>query len=126
VIRSEDNGENWEDVTNMGAMGDANDIFLLSETEAYVAKDNNGIYHTTDGGQNWDNLTFTTGNWYLGIAILQDKNIWIVGSPNAGNTPSNIIYSSNGGNDWLVQTPQILEDNMAIGLYKVRFYEYYE
>jgi photosystem II stability/assembly factor-like uncharacterized protein len=40
VVRSTDNGLTWSDVTSaLTGGGDANDIFLLSETEAYVVYD---------------------------------------------------------------------------------------
>jgi len=119
TIRSGDNGAHWS-LLKSGADADANDIFVLSETEAYVVEDYNGIFHTTDSGNHWDNYSFTTGNWYLGIAVLQNKNIWVVGSPGAGLTHSAIIYSPDGGLTWQQQTAQVLEDTY-VPLYKVRF-----
>jgi photosystem II stability/assembly factor-like uncharacterized protein len=119
VIRSGDNGAHWS-LLRSGAAADANDIFVLSETEAYVVEDYSGIFHTADAGKHWDDYSFTTGNWYLGIAVLQKKNIWVVGSPGAGLTHSAIIYSPDGGLTWQRQTAQVLEDTY-VGLYKVRF-----
>lgn len=119
VIRSGDNGAHWS-LLKSGGDADANDIFVLSETEAYSVEDYNGIFHTTDAGNHWDNYSFTTGNWYLGIAVLQKKNIWVVGSPGAGLTHSAIIYSPDGGLTWQQQTAQVLEDTY-VALYKVRF-----
>jgi photosystem II stability/assembly factor-like uncharacterized protein len=118
VIRSVDNGEHWS-LIKSGGTYDANDIFLLSETEAYTAEDNSGVFHTSDAGLHWDDYSFPTGNWYLGIAVLEKKNIWVVGSP-AGNYHSVIIYSPDGGQSWQQQTAQVLEDTY-VGLYKVRF-----
>jgi len=119
VIRSGDNGAHWS-LLKSGAAADANDILVLSETEAYVVEDFSGIFHTADAGGHWDDYSFTTGNWYLGIAVLQKKNIWVVGSPGAGLTHSAIIYSPDGGLTWQRQTAQVLEETYA-GLYKVRF-----
>jgi photosystem II stability/assembly factor-like uncharacterized protein len=119
VIRSGDNGRQWSHLRSSGA-ADANDIFVLSESEAYVAEDYSGFFYTADAGASWDDYSFFTGNWYLGVAVLQGKHIWVVGSPGAGNTHSAIIYSADGGLSWTQQTAQVLEDTY-IGLYKVRF-----
>lgn len=119
VIRSGDSGAHWS-LLRSGATADANDIFVLSETEAYVVEDYSGIFHTADAGKHWDDYSFTTGNWYLGIAVLQKKNIWVVGSPGAGLTHSAIIYSPDGGPTWKRQTVDVLKDTY-VGLYKVRF-----
>lgn len=62
---------------------DVNDIFLLSETEAYTVEDFNAIYYTDDAGKTWKDYSFVTGNWYLGIAILRKNHILAVGSPAA-------------------------------------------
>jgi len=118
VIRSDDNGEHWS-LIKSGGTYDANDIFLLSESEAYTAEDNSGVFHTSDAGLHWDDYSFPTGNWYLGIAVLGKKNIWVVGSP-AGPYHSVIIYSPDGGISWQQQTAQVLEDTY-VGLYKIRF-----
>ena len=124
VIRSTDFGSQWSDITaNTGGMGDANDIYVLSETEAYVVKDHDGIFHTSDGGQHWDKYTYNLGQYYMGIAILQQKNIWIVGSAE-GDTSSAIIFSPDGGLSWQEQTPQFMKDNKAIQMDKVKFIEH--
>ena len=119
VIRSGDNGKTWS-LIKKGGDFDANDIFLLSESEAYTAEDNSGVFHTYDAGLHWDDYSYPTGNWYLGIAMLEKKNIWVVGGPNEGGAHAEIIYSSDGGHSWQEQTAQVLEEPLA-GLYKVRF-----
>lgn len=119
VIRSGDKGATWA-LIKSGADADANDIYVLSENEAYVVEDYNGIYHTADAGKNWNDYSFITGNWYLGIAVLKNKNIWVVGSPGAGLSHSAIIYSHDSGITWQRQTAQVLEDTY-VALYKIRF-----
>jgi photosystem II stability/assembly factor-like uncharacterized protein len=123
IIRSADNGATWNDITPSGASGDANDIFLLSETEAYVVEDYGGIFSTDDAGLHWTEHNADTNNWLLGIAILRGTDIWICGSPGGWNEYSVIKYSSDAGTTWEEQTPQLLKDNDLIGLYKIRFVE---
>ena len=122
VIQSADNGTTWENITEKEAKADANDIFLLSETEAYVVTDYGGIFSTNDAGTHWTEYYPHTNNWLTGIAILNNVNVWICGTPGTyGN--SVIKYSSDAGTTWQDQTPQLLIDNKAIGLYKIRFIE---
>ena len=123
VIRSADNGVTWEDITESGGNCDANDIFLLSETEAYMVADYGGIYSTNDAGMRWTEYYANTNNWVVGIAILNNINIWICGCPGGSYETSVIKYSADAGATWQDQTPQLLIDNPGIGLYKIRFLE---
>ena len=121
VIQSADNGTTWEDITGGERMGDANDIFPLSETEAYVVKDYGQIYSTNDTGTHWTQYYPHTNNWLVGIAILNNVNIWICGEPGGLGEYSEIKYSSDAGTTWQEQTPQLIINNDVIELYKIRF-----
>ena len=123
VIRSADNGTTWEDITGSGGNCDANDIFLLSETEAYMVADYGGIYSTNDAGAHWTEYYANTNNWLVGIAILNNINIWICGCPGGSGEYSVIKYSHDAGTTWQDQSPQLLIDNPGISLYKIRFIE---
>ena len=98
-------------------------FFLLSETQAYAAEDYGGIYSTYNAGQNWTQYYVHTSNWLLGIAILNNTNIWICGSPGGSFGTSGIWYSPDAGTTWQEQTPQILKDNFLLSTYKIRFIE---
>lgn len=123
VIRSADNGTTWEDITGSGGDCDANDIFLLSETEAYMVADYGGVFSTNDAGANWTEYYASTNNWVVGLAILDNTNLWICGSAGGGNEYSVIKHSSDSGTTWQEQSPQLLIDNPGIALYKIRFIE---
>ena len=125
IIRSADNGATWEDITVSGGIHDANDIFPLSETEAYVVEDFGQIYSTNDGGVHWTQYYAATNNWLLGVAVLDRVHLWICGSPAGYGEYSVIKYSSDAGTTWREQTPQLLVDNPLIGLYKIRFIDSY-
>ena len=120
VIRSADNGATWSDVTQSGGTADANDLYLISESKAYLVTDYNGIFYTSDAGLHWTDYSYSTGNWYLGVAWLPPGNVWVVGSPGAGQAHSEIIHSPNGGNKWDDQTPEFFITN-HIPPYKIRF-----
>ena len=124
VIRSADNGTTWEDITGSGGICDANDIFLLIETDTYLVTDYGGIYSTNDAGQYWtEHYSGGTNNWLLGISILNNINIWICGSPAGANEYSVILNSPDTGTTWHDKTPQLLKDNNNIHMYKIRFIE---
>jgi len=121
VIRSADNGANWENRSPGGGLGDSNDLFLLSDIEAYVVEDYGQIYSTNDAGMHWTEYYANTNNWLVGIAILNNTNIWICGCPGGSGEYSEIKYSADAGTTWQEQTPQLLIDNPLISLYKIRF-----
>jgi photosystem II stability/assembly factor-like uncharacterized protein len=120
VIRSTNEGENWSNVTAVGGLGDANDLFLYNDRIAYLVTDYNGIYYTNNAGTQWYDYSYITGDWYLGVAWLPPSNVWVVGSPGAGQAHSVIIHSPNDGKSWIDQTPPVLVST-DIALYKVRF-----
>jgi len=124
VIRSDDNGTTWENITSGSGEGifDANDIHLLSETAAYVAKDLGQFYSTNNAGMDWVQFHTGSAHWLLCIAFINEGKIWICGQPLSSGT-SIIKYSPNGGTTWQDQTPQILLDNDSMLLYKIRFIE---
>jgi|WetSurSiteA1Bulk_404760.scaffolds.fasta_scaffold07691_3 photosystem II stability/assembly factor-like uncharacterized protein len=53
----------------------------------------NGLYKTTDGGNNWTNILIGTSN-YLGIAVDSAGNIY------AANLSNGLMKTTNGGTNW--------------------------
>ena len=125
VIRSADNGATWENITSgtLGGNCDANDIFLIGESAAYLVTDYGGFYSTNDGGLHWAQFFTDTNNWVVGVTVLNESNVWICGCPGGAGESSVIKYSANGGTTWQDQTPQLLIDNPQKPLYKIRFIE---
>jgi len=121
VIRSADNGATWTEITPSAGDADANDIFLLSETEAFVVTDYGGIFSTANGGTSWTQHKIPTNNWLLGIDIIEGNKLWLCGSAAGSNDHSSIFYSGNKGIIWEEQTPTLLRENLDLSLYKIRF-----
>lgn len=122
IIRSGDNGATWANITFPCGLGDANDLYLLSEDEAYVVEDYNVILHTVNKGVSWDTIDFNKNNFYTGIDIVNNSQIWITGVPFSAYTRySAIIHSSDGGHTWTEQTPDMIKNNENISLYKIKF-----
>ncbi|MCF7792830.1 MAG: hypothetical protein K9N09_02600 [Candidatus Cloacimonetes bacterium] len=121
VLRSGDNGNTWEDIFQSNSNCDANDLFVLSETEAYMVADYGGIFSTNDGGMHWTEYHANTNTWVVGLAVIDKTNLWITGSPGGWGETSIIMHSSDGGFSWQDQTPQLLLDNSDRSMYKIRF-----
>lgn len=122
IIRSGDNGATWTDITFPCGLGDANDLFILSENEAFVAEDYNVILHTLNGGASWDTIDYNRNNFYTGIDMVNGNHIWITGVPFSHfNGYSAIIHSADGGHSWTEQTPDMIKNNNNISLYKIKF-----
>ncbi|MCF8230292.1 MAG: hypothetical protein K9G58_05665 [Bacteroidales bacterium] len=122
TVRSTDNGTTWTDVSVPAVgTGDANDLFLLSETEAYLALDFGSFFSTSDGGQNWTKYYPQTNDWLLGIAIQDETHIWVCGSPGGAEEYAQVIYSKDAGTTWTDQTPEFMKNTLDYTLYKIRF-----
>ncbi|MFH1049307.1 MAG: YCF48-related protein [bacterium] len=121
VFRSNDNGNTWTDVTPNATLGDANDIFLISETEVVVVTDYGGVFYSGNGGVDWTQRDISTNDWLLGIDIIDGNKLWLCGSPGSGNEHTVIFYSSNKGSTWQEQSPEMFMNNPFLSLYKIRF-----
>jgi photosystem II stability/assembly factor-like uncharacterized protein len=123
VIRSGDYGVTWADITAAPSDSDANGIFPFNETDAYLVTDYGGMYSTIDAGKTWTQHDVQTINFLTGIASLKTTNIWVSGTPGGGGGGDHAVikYSSDGGQSWHDQTPQVLKDNPGVPMYKIRF-----
>lgn len=125
IIRSNDNGATWTDVSVNPAMADANDIYLTSEDAAYIVEDYGEFYHTTNGGQSWTQYNVNTNNWLTGIAVLFDYKVWVCGNAGGSFEYSVIKYSPDGGKNWSDQTPDFIKNNIGVSMYKIRMVAVY-
>ncbi|MBX7051954.1 MAG: T9SS type A sorting domain-containing protein [Flavobacteriales bacterium] len=101
--RTTDHGESWEELNLPETYRDMN--FTLSATNPdelwisfYYAPDDNKVYHTIDGGQNWENLS---------TAILNGLEIWAMahqygtdGGVYLAIKNGQVYYRNNNMDDW--------------------------
>ncbi len=106
IVHSEDGGDSWV-LQRRDTIYDFFDVKFKDEQEGWVVGGNDStmeacVLYTTNGGGDWNQLTIPSQAKYLRALELVDGNkLWAVGRNGS------IIYSSNGGNSWQVQTSNI-------------------
>ena len=137
IYRSRDGGESWD---NLGLENsdhiskiivhpdDPNTVFVASQGPLWSSGGERGLYKTTDGGENWNNV-LSAGEWTGVTDLLMDprnpdilyaatwqhhRNVaaYVGGGPESG-----IHMSEDGGETWTELTNGLPEGNMGkIGL----------
>ncbi|MEO0114002.1 MAG: YCF48-related protein [candidate division WOR-3 bacterium] len=103
IVHSEDGGDSWV-LQRRDTYYDFFGVKFKDELEGWVVGGNDStmeacVLHTTDGGQTWQAQSIPAQAKYLRALELIDGNkLWAVGRNGT------IIYSSNGGNTWTLQT----------------------
>ncbi len=98
VLKSENGGDNWEQVTNCG-LDNIIDILIHCDDTIY-ASGWQGIIRSFDGGNNWDTITdFTTDEVVSDICFDNSLNI-IYGKTSYFNNDGGIFLSSDWGETW--------------------------
>ncbi len=106
VGRSYDNGESWTALntglpTELGSLVDIKCLCLdpVDTSTLWVGMWHfEGIYKSTDGGNNWQSMGLTDDNYVSAIAVHPtDNNIIYAGG---GYDEGKIFKSTNGGEDW--------------------------
>ncbi len=97
VMITNDRGRTWnfQDVE-----GDNFTAMDIHESEIWMCGANGGVYHTTDGGDNWSNLrdgnNMTLPAYMLRDIVFKDKlHGWCVGDKGV------VIHTDDGGNHWM-------------------------
>jgi photosystem II stability/assembly factor-like uncharacterized protein len=74
-------------------------LYTLSENNVWTCGYNGSIYHTEDGGDNWQKMlngnSITHKRYHLLEFVFKDNvNGWAAGEDGV------VIYTNNGGKDW--------------------------
>jgi len=103
IVHSEDGGDSWV-LQRRDTYYDFFDVKFKDELEGWVVGGNDStmeacLFHTTDGGVTWHQQSIPTSAKYLrALELIDGTKLWAVGRNGT------IIYSSNGGATWSVQT----------------------
>jgi photosystem II stability/assembly factor-like uncharacterized protein len=140
VFRSTDNGDTWESIglTNSGHIGrivvdptDENRVFVAATGTLYSKNNERGIYRTTDGGANWEQVLFVSDSTALIDVAINPENPDILFAASwerirypwirdYGGETSGVYRSLDGGDTWVKLNnnglPVSNEDTGRIGL----------
>jgi photosystem II stability/assembly factor-like uncharacterized protein len=135
VLRTSDGGQHWQSSTiSVSTVMPLDPPHFLTTQEGFLELDigggaagseGAGIFHTTDGGQNWSETantsqpdgSFPLGGHKSGIAFKDAQNGWATGQ-DASNTPW-LYVTHDGGHTWNKQSlPPIATDPTAQLNYK--------
>ncbi len=106
IVHSENGGDSWI-LQRRDTVYDLFDVKFKDELEGWVVGGNDStmeacVLHTTNGGEDWNQLTIPSQAKYIRALELIDGNkLWAVGRHGS------VIYSSNGGSSWQVQTSNV-------------------
>lgn len=96
ILYTSDAGEQWEAISLDEADGNLRDIHFATDTHGWVVGGNESIFHTTDGGQTWEELPWeaeeTVNNDLDAVHFTDESYGWAVGET--------IIHTEDGGQTW--------------------------
>ncbi len=95
VFETTDGGANWKESETLLFQENSN-IFLINKSKALSFSNYSGYTYTTDGGNNWNNITGLEISWqydFQDLFFLDDNNGWII-------SDEGIFFTSDGGANW--------------------------
>ena len=98
VFKTTDAGLSWNKIT-IDTVPGLKAVCFTSLNVGYAAGFQNYFMKTTNGGINWEKITVDTKLWYFNNIEFWDENNGIIVS-----YPSEVYYTTNGGNSWSVST----------------------
>jgi len=112
VLKTADGGTTWQDVTpskaslNSFSRGDFYNSQYAWIVNPPLNPNSNQVYiwYTSDGGQHWNDSMITTqyasGADYPHFLSISNGWLQLFGSPGAGQLPTAIYHTTNGGQSW--------------------------
>src|SRR5579859_4303269 len=136
VLRTSDRGQHWQSSTiSVSAVQLLDPPHFLTTQEGFLelgiggsaaGSEGAGIFHTTDGGQNWTQITDTQhadglplGGHKNGISFKDVQNGWATGE-DASNTPW-LYATHDGGHTWKQQLLENLPGSIGTAATSVHY-----
>ncbi len=109
IFSSGDTGETWDSDTI--GVSVFRDIYFPTNDTGYVVSQIGGVYRTTDGGDNWDSVSFVSISNPMSIGFVDGDTGIVVG------ISGGIMKTTDAGETW-----DIVPFSSIVDLYSVRFY----
>jgi len=103
IIRTSNGGLNWVGSENTGS---PQDVQLVSQSKAFVADFQQGVYVSTDGGATFSLSEAFSDTPLYGVHFVSNREGWVVGAkkvPGQLLYTGKILHTTNGGETWQVQ-----------------------
>ena len=104
LIHTSDGGLNWKTLTIDARRMDLRDAFFINSVKGWViARTNDGIYSTADGGQQWDIRSVGKDNKYRSIQFLNESEGWAAGLKYVNDSADRtavLLHTTDGGLNW--------------------------
>ncbi len=100
--RTENRGDDWEEISNLGISGRIRSIAVApSNSEVIYIAGNKALWKTTNTGETWENLTDSLPNFtnitYIAVKHDDENTLWVTTS-GYGNPA--VYESLDGGKSW--------------------------
>lgn len=109
VYKTTDGGVTWKSVLATSAL--IVNLFCFDKNDIIAVGLGGQIFKTSNGGQNWDNVSLNTDD-YFGIAFLDSTTGYITGGSNSGV----LLKTGNGGTTWAPVSVTATENFWNMGL----------
>jgi photosystem II stability/assembly factor-like uncharacterized protein len=119
VYQTTNYGTNWTALPYNVTLSGMMEASYIYGSTWLVAGDYGIILKSTNSGANWNSVTDirSYGQKYDIWAEYNDGKVWAVGDPSiTGTTFDQVLYSSNGGNNWVAQTFSSLASYKSISM----------
>ena len=103
VFKTLNGGTTWQKMFNVSGRN-LNGICAVDVENIWTVGDADGIYHSVNGGLNWDTIVPSIrGYRYMGVTVAEVNRIWIAGELSTGTGKGSILYSRNAGDTWFIE-----------------------
>ena len=119
-----DGGHTWQEKTLPNKTTLAHRVTFVNQNEGYVVVFNEGIYKTTDGGDNWNVVYGVNVNGIYGISSKGNTVIACLKEVNTDMTSTiKLLKSTNGGQNWTDITHQAILDANGLSAVSISFHD---
>lgn len=104
LVRTEDGGVHWKNVTPNGLASEVGNVFLDSENAWVAATDTTGewqLFHTNDGGITWEVLPVVDAIKYSDLRFFTPlEGVAVIMDGAAGSAYYTVYETTDGGKEW--------------------------